>query len=116
MRATLMGLLIGAGVTFGVLGAWPEPQRAHAQRSRGLEGAELGQGKIIAVPGAVVDGQQVLIVIDSEQRSLASYQVDGRTAQVTLKCVRNFRWDLQLDDYSGTEPSPEKIRALLQPR
>jgi hypothetical protein len=116
MRATLMGFVVGVGIVAAWFG-WASPsQVAYAQRSQALDNSgQVGNG-IIAVPGAVVEGQQIVVLIDPEQRSLASYQIDGRTAQITLRCVRNFRWDLQLDDYSGTEPSPEKIQALLRPR
>jgi len=116
MRATLMGFVVGMGIVAAWFGLASPSQVAHAQRNQGLDSSgQLGNG-IIAVPGAVVEGQQIVVLIDSERHSLASYQVDGKTAQITLRCVRNFHWDLQLDDYSGTEPSPEKIQALLRPR
>ncbi|MCA9147849.1 MAG: hypothetical protein KDA92_01055 [Planctomycetales bacterium] len=111
MRAALMGLLFGV-VAMAWLGSGATTQTAQAQRN-GVPGAG---GEVIAIPLPGSDGQQIVVLVDPVQRSLASYQVDGKTAQVTLRCVRNFRWDLQLDDYFGTEPTPEKIQAMLQSR
>lgn len=107
----MLGLLFGVGVT-AWLGSNATTQTAEAQRNRGLDSS----GEIIAIPLPGADGQQIVVLVDPNQRSLASYQIDGKTAQVSLRCVRNYRWDLQLDDYFGTEPTPEKIQAMLQSR
>lgn len=116
MRATLMGLLAGAGLMWIVLGSSSAPRDAHAQRLESASSHGSANGSLIAVPGAVVDQQQILLLIDSRSRTLGSYTVDVRSGEIALRSVRNFHWDLQLDTFNGTEPSPEKVEAMLRPR
>ena len=42
--------------------------------------------------------------------------VHVESGQISLRSVRNCRWDLQMDEFNGAEPSPEKIMALLRTR
>ena len=44
---------------------------------------------------------------------MAVYHVDRATGKITLKSVRNVRWDLLLDEFNGTNPAPREIRALV---
>ena len=112
MRATLVGLLIGIGVAFvGMIRM--EPDRVYAQSSAH---ESAGDSDVVALLGAVAEGQQTVLLIDPKERSLGSYQVNVKTGQVTLRSVRNFRWDLLLDEFNGKDPSPEQIKALLRSR
>ena len=71
---------------------------------------------LIAIAGANVEGQQLILLLDPHRQTLGSYQVDAKTGQIALRSVRNIRWDLEMDEFNGTEPSPEKIQALLRSR
>ena len=113
MRATLLGLLVGIGVT-ALTFSDSEPHGAFAQGTS--RDSRPPEGEIIALLGAVTEGQQVVLLIDPEERSLGSYHVDVKSGQVALRSVRDFRWDLQMDEFNGKEPSPEQIKALLRSR
>lgn len=116
MRAKLIG--IGMTVIAVTCFAWVTPNHPSlfAQRNGGsLPDASEPDG-LTALAGPVVDGQQLIVVIDEERRIMGSYHVDIKSGQIALRSVRNFRWDLEMDQFNGTEPSPEKIQALLRSR
>lgn len=52
-----------------------------------------------------------LLVVDSQNRSLAVYHVDLTTGKLALKSVRNVNWDLQMRDYNTEDPLPQDIRS-----
>jgi hypothetical protein len=116
MRAIAMGLLAGGWVTWVLLGTSPEPANVFAQRFDEIDRAVSQRSDLIAIPGSDAGGQQLLLLIDPQRRILGSYHVDATTGQIALRSVRNIRWDLELDEFNGTEPSPEKIQALLRSR
>lgn len=113
MRATFLGLLIGIGATTLTVPS-SEPRGAYGQRSG--HHAKFSGAEIVAITGGVAGGQQVVLLVDPVERTLGSYQVDMETGQVVLRSVRNCRWDLQMDEFNGKDPSPEQIKALLQSR
>ena len=57
---------------------------------------------------------QWLYLIDTKKRSFAIYRVDPANPQgcVKLEASRQFRWDLDLDEYNnqGLEPADVKAR------
>jgi len=78
--------------------------------------ARAGAGEVASfvVPGD--GGRQHLVVVDGRQHVLCVYHVDGATGELCLKSVRNFHYDLQIEEYNSAAPSPREIRALLAPR
>jgi hypothetical protein len=116
MRATVMGLLVGAGLMWSVLGSSSAPLNAQAQRLGNQALGASAAGNLIAIPGGVIEQRQIVVLIDPQQRTLGSYTVDVRSGEIALRSVRNFHWDLQLDTFNGTEPTPEKVEAMLRPR
>lgn len=62
----------------------------------------------------MVDGQQVVTVIDSRQHVVAVYHVERTSGAITLKSVRNITWDLQMNDYNTGDPLPQDIRSGLK--
>jgi hypothetical protein len=57
---------------------------------------------------------QQLTVIDPTTRAMAVYHVDKATGRVSLKSVRQFHWDLQLEEFNGASPLPREIQTMLQ--
>jgi hypothetical protein len=114
MRAILLGLAAGILVVCGLNAAPSTFPEVHAQRIGGSDPAGAQRADLVAIAGSVVDRQQLLLVMDPHRRTLASYQVDAQTGQIALRSVRDLRWDLAMDYFNGTEPSPEKIQALLE--
>jgi hypothetical protein len=78
-------------------------------------GPSLG-GPLIALTTLSPEGQQAVVLVDTQTRRLGSYHIDTKSGQVSLRCVRDIRWDLQMDEFNGTEPSPEQNKALLRSR
>ena len=54
-----------------------------------------------------------VLVIDPTTRSLAVYHVEKTTGRVSLKSVRHFHWDLQLEEFNGASPLPREIQSML---
>jgi hypothetical protein len=116
MRAVLVGLLVGFGVAWALNGASPHPANVYAQQFSDSTSSVAQRDDLIAIAGAAVDGQQLIVLLDPRRQTLGSYQVNALTGQIALRSVRKIRWDLELDEFNGTEPSPEKIQALLRSR
>jgi hypothetical protein len=58
----------------------------------------------------------LLTVVNSNSNVMAVYQIDPATGEITLRGVRNFNYDLQMDEFNGVSPTPREIRSLLQRR
>lgn len=114
MRSLMVGVAVGAGV---VCGGWllaGGGQQAWGQRGRppaSVEGAS-----IVVATAATPSGGQQLVLVDTQDRVMSSYLVDGETGAIALKSVRSFRWDLLMDEFNGGDPKPKEIRALLEQR
>jgi hypothetical protein len=116
MRAMMVGLLAGVLVTWTLDHAAPNPPKVYAQRFVGSDASASQQSDLVAIAGSVVEGQQSVLLVDTRRQTLGSYQVDAKTGQIALRSVRNIRWDLEMDEFNGMEPTPQKIQALLQSR
>jgi hypothetical protein len=130
------------GVALGILMSWGagfqgEPAAAQAQNASGRSGpAGAAQTRpvqpsssaatkgvtsgeaggilaLIANPSAIAPVHW-LYLIDTKKRSFAIYRVDPANPQgcVKLEASRQFRWDLDLDEYNnqGLEPADVKAR------
>ena len=116
MRGKTLGLLSGVLVTGIVLGTMADHRDVHAQRAGESDSRRQAGDGVIAIDGPLVNGQQLIVLIDDRQQTMSSYFVDEKSGQISLRCVRNFRWDMQMSEFNGSEPSPEKIQALLRSR
>ena len=58
----------------------------------------------------------LLTIVDPQTRVMAVYRIDPTTGEITLRGVRNFQFDLQMDEFNGVSPTPREIRSLLQRR
>lgn len=122
MRAAMSGVLLGLFL----LAAWaigfPEAQaqRPAAQQPVGRSTAAQHQAAaaadLIALSFDAGDGRQQITVVDPRGRSMAVYHVDRVTGGLSLKSVRNLTWDLQIEDFNSTSPTPREIRALTEQR
>jgi len=52
-------------------------------------------------------------VIDPQTRVMSVYHIDN-TGEIHLRGVRNFRWDLEMEEFNTGKPTPEEIRNGLQ--
>lgn len=74
-----------------------------------------GQANLITHWEAAEPGRSRLTVIDPAAQVMAVYHIDAG-GEISLRGVRNFRYDLEMDHFNGVSPSPQEIRALLENR
>lgn len=109
----MLGTLLGAVIVAALVGSWDVSQEAFADRPTAVYAATGSE--LIAVPGESDDGQ-LLTVIDTRQRVMSVYRIEGKAGKITLLSVRNIQWDLQLTEFNGEHPLPQEIRRLLDQR
>ncbi len=116
MRATFLGLIVGSLVAGLILTTGTGHRDVFAQRLGEVGSPATMSEGLVALSGPVVDGQQLIVLIDKQRSTMATYHIAFPSGQCSLRSVRNFRWDLEMDEFNGAEPSPEKIQALLESR
>ena len=116
MRTVLLGGLIGAGLAIAAVGATPD--RGDAWLGQRLEPgqAATSTGELIALSARVDDEYQLVTVIDPKLRSMSVYHVELASGDIQLRCVRDIRWDLQLESFNGKGLAPPEIRSMLESR
>jgi len=73
-------------------------------------------GELIAVPSPAGDKGQMLTVLDPHQQTMGVYWIEAGTGKITLRSVRNIRFDLMMTDFNGDNPLPREIRLQLEQR
>ena len=112
MRAAILGVLAGVGLALVAVGATPDGRVALAQRA-GPHGAVRPSGELIALSVTVENKYQQVTVIDPKLRSMSVYHVELASGNIELRCVRDIRWDLQLESFNGKGLLPKEIRSML---
>ena len=115
MRTALLGALIGAGLAIVAVGATPDSGERFAQRS-GCQPAAGPERGLIALSVTVDDRYQQVTVVDPGLRAMSVYHVELASGEVELRCVRDIRWDLQMEHYNGKGLLPPEIRSMLHAR
>jgi hypothetical protein len=108
MRIAVLGVSVLASLVIAALVAAMAPSVTSAQRT-----APSGGGGLIALATAAGEGCQQVTVIDPDMRSLGVYHVDLATGEVTLKSVRNIKWDLEMIEFNATQPLPREVRSII---
>ncbi len=55
-------------------------------------------------------GVQQIVVVDSQNRSMAIYHIDPALGKLVLRSVRNLTWDLSMEQFNGQAPLPSDLR------
>ena len=110
MRIAAVGVLVVC-VLAGLLAALV-PSVGFAQRP----GISHAGGTLITVAGPAGEHRQQLTVVDPDTRGVAVYHIDTTSGEISLKSVRNIRYDLEMIEFNGTSPLPREIRSLLEPK
>jgi hypothetical protein len=58
-------------------------------------------------------GANQVILVDTAKKVMAVYFIAPDTGGIQLKSVRNLAADLQLEEFNGADPSPSKVRSIL---
>ena len=123
MRTALIGLaLVMVGVFLGWSGAGGRPLEAQtpgaSRQGSHQPAAQWGHqgGDLIALSHRLENGDLQVVLVDGQTRVMSVYHVTAADGAITLKSVRNVRWDLLMEEYNGAKPYPREIRALLDRR
>jgi hypothetical protein len=124
MKRAIMGLLVVAGVV--TLAMCLVDRRGEAMGQHVVPYSQptppqtcpqpISGGELIAVPSPVGDKGQMLTVLDPRQQTMGVYWIEAGTGKITLRSVRNIRYDLQMTDFNGDNPLPREIRLQLEQR
>ncbi len=115
MYKAVWGLGIAASLGLLVWNATPR-QEAAAQRPLAPAGSNFNRNGLIALGFEKDDSPPMVVVVDPKTNGMSTYHVDRMTGEITLKSVRNVRWDLQMEEFNGVSPTPQDIRSLLDRR
>lgn len=121
MRVAAYGLFFLA-VLVGVCWVASLDPIAHAQTPKPLQAPPVlpsrlpvaAAGDLMAFSSELANGPSQVTLIDAKARSMCVYHVDRESGAIELKSVRNFQWDLLIEEYNGVQPLPREIRALLE--
>ncbi len=69
-------------------------------------------GGVIAVSAQLTADSYGVYLLDPKRGTMAVYQFQPKTRTLRLMAVRNYGFDVQLDEYN-TEPSPREIKQLV---
>jgi hypothetical protein len=98
------GLLVELGRS-GAMAQYPEP--AHADD--GLDSPD----SVMAIPAQLGRGEEGIVLIDTQRRTMALYRWESDKRRLRWLASRNFKFDLQIEDYN-TEMKPAEVRKLAQ--
>jgi len=115
MRTAMLGALVGAGLAIAAVAATPDRSEVVAPRLV-QHGLRQSGGELIALSATVENKYQQLTVIDPKLRVISVYHVDLASGDMELRCVRDIRWDLQMDYFNGKGLTPPEIRSMLESR
>ena len=116
MRSAVVGGAFTVAIVAGLIIGWMTTSHADAQRPvQGLS-RPLDDASLVAMSDDVDERRTQLTIIDPQTRALVVYHIDKTSGEVSLRSVRNFHWDLQMDEFNGKNPLPREIRSLLQSR
>ena len=113
MRGAVIGAMVGAAVlTAGWAISGQEPGRIQPMPAQ----PAVGGNALISWSTPSGDFQQVT-VIDPQTRAMAVYHIrpaagtpDG--VEISLKAVRDLKWDLQIEAFNTRTPLPSEIRSM----
>ena len=119
MKRAILGLMVGAGVVtlaVGLLDRHGEVMAQHAAPYSQPGPQPICGSELIAVPSPVGEKGQMLTVLDPRQQTMGVYFIEAGTGKITLRSVRNIRFDLMMTDFNGENPLPREIRLQLEQR
>ncbi|QGJ72407.1 Hypothetical protein PBC10988_41280 [Planctomycetales bacterium 10988] len=111
-KGILLGVMLGVAVTlFGICGL-PAFSQVPTPKTAGTFGSETGPH--LHSHSVLVEGKQQVVLVDTEQKTMAVYQIELSTGKVALKSVRKINWDLEMQSFNTNDPQPFDIQQMLQ--
>ncbi|MDX1929204.1 MAG: hypothetical protein SFV81_21935 [Pirellulaceae bacterium] len=66
--------------------------------------------RLEVISSLLPSGVQQIVVVDSQNRSMAIYHIDPTQGKLVLRSVRNLTWDLSMEQFNGQAPLPSDLR------
>jgi hypothetical protein len=76
-------------------------------------GETFAGGRVLVVPSALSRESYGVYLVDPQQGKICLYEYQASSRQLRLLAVRNYAYDLRLDEYN-TQPSPSEMRQLAE--
>jgi hypothetical protein len=76
-------------------------------------GETFTSGGVLVVPSALSRESYGVYLVDPQQGRICLYEYQANRRQLRLLAVRNFTYDLRLDEYN-TDPSPSEMKQLAE--
>lgn len=105
----LLGVVLVVAVLAGTAFLWGSSESGVSRRDSGTPMA--GSGGWITHSTAT-DRVQQIVVIDPSTQAMAVYHVDLANGRISLKSVRNIRYDLLMTEFNTDAPSPRELESL----
>lgn len=112
MPKSLSFAVVGFLLVIAVIGSF----RGEASAQIGQTVDQLPVEGMIALDLEGNDLFDLVALVDPRARVMSVYQIDRNSGEITLRSVRNVTWDLQLDEFNGTRPTPREIREQVGSR
>jgi len=74
--------------------------------------AAAGNSELLMTTSLFSDGRQQVVITDTKAKTIAIYEVEPATGKVLLRSVRAIQWDLQMQQFNATSPTPGEIRSM----
>ena len=117
MKTAVLGLLVLVGLVVSVVGICSQRNSAFAQNPADYPSfQDKASEQLIAFSVQDGEGNQQVTLIDPVGRAMSVYHIETASGEITLRSVRRFHWDLQMEEFNGTSPSPRDIRSLIERR
>jgi hypothetical protein len=107
MRTALVSGLLAL---FVVAGTWLE---VFSQPAAPVQSSSA-DGQMQVLSTLLPTGVQQIVMVDSQNRTMAVYHIEAMTGKIQLKSVRSLRLDLNMEEFNATTPLPSEMR-LLKP-
>jgi len=104
-----VGVVLVAAVLGGAALLWGANESGVVRREVGTPIAPTG-GWI--THSTATDRVQQIVVIDPSTQAMAVYHVDLASGRISLKSVRNVRYDLLMTEFNTDAPSPRELESL----
>jgi hypothetical protein len=114
MRTVVWGLVVCMVLIVALAGGGPP--EAQAQRAGVNLPDRSATTDLIALSFDGGEGRQQVTLVDPRSRVMAVYHVDRTSGSLALKSVRNIAWDLQMEEFNTSNPTPREIKPLTQQR
>jgi outer membrane lipopolysaccharide assembly protein LptE/RlpB len=117
MSKRLLYLVIAAGVLALSAPSWTISQQPANMQNGWLPSIPAGSSSaneaMIVTSNRTLNGNTQMVIVDTQRKAIAVYEIASDSGAIQLKSVRNMTADFLLDEFNGTDPTPEKVRGIL---